>query len=99
MAGDSVVGGQRQEGDAELAGEGVWRSSQNGNVMWRVHTHDRDLKQDWWAFGTVNEDVGLAAVPESIKDMGDSQKVALLVDEEGVAKKRIVITAGGRSFV
>jgi hypothetical protein len=53
------------------------------------------LKKARRAIGATDEDVGLAAVAKDFQDVGVRQKVTLFVNEEGVAKETVVVTARG----
>ena len=99
MAAEGRVRSKRQKGHSVSAGEGIWGGEENGDVVFWVHSDDGRLKKARRAIGAADENVGLASVAEGFQDMGDRQKVTLLVNEEGVAKKTVVVTVRGWGLV
>jgi len=57
------------------------------------------LQEAWRAIGAADENVGLATVPKRFKNMRGSKEVALIVNEEAVAKEAVVIATGGCGLV
>jgi hypothetical protein len=49
--------------------------------------------------GSTEDEVRLAAVAEGLENMGVGDRVALVVDEEGVTEEDIVVAARGGGFV
>jgi len=99
LAAEGRVRSKRQKGHFVVADEGIWGGEENGDVVFRVHSDDRRLEKARRAIGAADEDVGLAAVAKGFQDMGGRQKVTLLVNEEGVAKETVVVTAGGWGLI
>ena len=90
---------EREKSNLELAGERIWRGTENGHVMVGIDSDDASFEKAGRAIGAAEENVRLAPVAEGFEDVGDGEKVALVVDEEGVAKEGVVITAGGGGLV
>jgi hypothetical protein len=99
LAAEGRVRSKRQKCHFVFAGEGIWGGEEKSDVVFRVHSDDGRLKKARWAIGAADEDVGLAAVAKGFKDVGDRQKVTLFVNEEGVAKEAVVVTARGCRLV
>jgi hypothetical protein len=99
LAADGWLRSKSQKGHFVVADEGIWNGEENGDVVFGVRSDDGRLKKARWAIGVADEDVGLAAVAKSFQDVGGRQKVALLVNEEGVAKETVVVTARGWGLV
>ena len=96
---ESRVRRKRQKGHFVVAGEGIWCGEENGDVVFRVHSDDGRLEKARRAIGAADKDVGLAAVAKGFQDVGGRQKVPLFVNEEGVAKETVVVTARGWGLV
>jgi len=90
---------KRQKRYFVLALERIWRRPKNGDVVFCVHSNDGRLKKARRAIRAADQDVGLAAVAKGFQDMGDRQKITLFVNEEGVAKETVVVTARRRGLV
>ena len=90
---------KRQKRYFVLALERIWRRPKNGDVVFCVHSNDGRLKKARRTIGAADQDVGLAAIAKSFEDVGDCQKVTLFVNEEGVAKETVVVTARGWGLV
>ncbi len=88
-------GGEGQEGNLVLQGEGIRRGEENGDVVLCVRGNHGRLQEAWRAIGAADEDVGLAAAPKRFKNMRGGKQVALIVNEEAVAKEAVVVAAGG----
>lgn len=95
LTAEGRVRSKRQKGYFVVADEGIWRGEENGDVVLCVHSDDCRLKKARRAIGATDEDVGLAAVAKDFQDVGVRQKVTLFVNEEGVAKETVVVTARG----
>ena len=95
LAAEGRVRSKRQKGHFVVAGEGIWCGEENGDVVFRVHSDDGRLEKARRAIGAADQDVGLAAVAKGFQDVGGRQKVTLFVNEEGVAKETVVVTARG----
>src|SRR5467141_1969893 len=99
LAAEGRVRSKRQKGHFVVAGEGIWCGEENGDVVFRVHSDDGRLEKARRAIGAADQDVGLAAVAKGFQDVGDRQKVTLFVNEEGVTKETVVVTARGWGLV
>jgi hypothetical protein len=99
LAADGWLRSKRQKGYFVFAGEGIWGGEENGDVVFRVHSDDGRLKKARRTIGAADQDVGLAAVAKGFQDVGDGQKVALFVNEEGVAKETVMVSARRRGLV
>jgi hypothetical protein len=89
----SRFGRERQESHTVFADERIWRREQDGDVVFGVRGDDGSLHEKWRTIRTANENVGLAAVAETFQDVSGGEEVALLVDEETVAKETVVVAA------
>lgn len=92
-------GREGKKGDLVLGGKGVGGSPENGDVVLKVHGDDGGLEEDGGAVVATHEDVGLAAVAKGFEDVGGSEQVALIVDEEAVAEKAVMVAAGSGGLV
>lgn len=99
LAADGWLRSKRQKRYFVLALERIWRRPKNGDVVFCVHSNDGRLKKARRAIRAADENVGLAAVAKGFQDVGDRQKVTLFVNEEGVAKETVVVTARGWGLV
>src|SRR6266480_230632 len=99
LAAEGWIMSQRQKGHFVVAGEGIWRSQENGDVVFRVHSYDRGWKQARRTIGAADQDVGLAAVLKSLQDMGGRKEIAMFVNEKGIAEETVVVTARGWRLV
>ena len=99
LAGGCGIGGEREEGNAEVAGERVGRDAEDGDVVLRVGGDDGGLEKAGRGVGATDDEVGLAAVAEGLENVSVGKQVALLVDEEGVAEEGVVVAAWGGGFV
>src|SRR5260370_26073095 len=88
-------GGERQEGNLVLGGEGIWRGEENGDVVLCVRGNHGRWQEAWRAIGAADENVGLAAVPERLKNKRSRKEVDLIVHEDTRAKKAVGIATGG----
>src|SRR6202171_5969658 len=99
LAAEGRVRRKRQKGHFVVAGEGIWGGQENGDIVFRVHCDDCCLKKARRAIGAADEDVGLAAVAKGLQDVGGRQKVPVFVNEEGVAKETVMVTARGWELI
>jgi len=60
-----------------------------------VYGDDRRFEEKRRAIAAGDQNVRLAAVAEGFQNVCGGEEVALFVDEEGVAKKTVVIAASG----
>jgi hypothetical protein len=93
------ISGEGEEGHSKPAGEGVGRDAEDGDVVRWVGGDDGGWEYAGWGIGSTEDEVGPAAVAESIENVGVGEQVAFLVDEEGVTEEDVVVAARGGGFV
>ncbi len=86
---------QRKKGYFVNTGEGIGSGEENGHIVFWVRGDDGRLNELRRAVGAADENVGLAAVAKSLQDVRDREEVALIVNEEAVAKEAVVVPARG----
>lgn len=86
-------------GDAKSARERIRFSAKNSDVASAIRGDDLYLQQLRRTFAPVDQDVWLTAIAKSFEDVGVGEQIALVIDEEGVSKELVMISARGRGLV
>ena len=83
-----------------LPSNGIGRGAKDGNVVFPVHGDELGLEQLRRGHGAIDEDVRLAAaIAKRAQDVRGGEQVALIVDEEGVAEKDVLVAPGRRRLI
>ncbi len=92
-------GGEGQEGNLVLRSEGIRRGEENGDVVLCVRGNHGRWQEARRAIEAADQNIWLAAVPKRFKNMRGSKEVALIVNEEAVAKEAVAVTTRGCGLV
>ena len=99
LAANGWRGFERYKSNRVFGRERIWSGAKNGHVMLQILGDNADLDQPGRRVGAIHENVRLAAVAKRLEDVSDGEEIALLVNEKGVAEKRVVIAAPGGALV
>ena len=74
-------------------------ASKNGYIVLQIFGDHSDLQKLGRGIGPIHKNVRLAAVAKGFEHVGDGQKIAFIIDEEGVSEECVVVAAGGRRLI
>ncbi len=99
IANGGALSSERKEGHAKLSVEGIRSSAENSDVVGPVDADDVGFEELRGRVRTVDEDIGLAEIAESLQDVSGGDEIALRVDEEGVSEKSVANALVAGRFV
>lgn len=99
LARSGGIRGQMQESDAVMAGKRIGTRAKNCDIVLCVGRDNCESDQRRRAVRARDQNGGLAAVLEGFQNVRDRQQIALIIDEERIAKKSVMIAMRCGRFV